>query len=128
MPNQIYTTGMKRIVLTLICSLFLSPFVFAQEKEENVFPDSEEIATEVSEKSDRNTVTNIPESTIVEDKHAGEYLQSTVENISKLKNVAVPVIPASTYALRLPQQSKNHRSRSVERFHHARRQSRRFAS
>ena len=90
MPNHLYNIRMKNLFIIVFCT-FISFPVLAQEEEgqniqqeEQIFPDSAVVPAEQTKKEHRNTVTNIPGSTIIEDKHAENYLLPTVENISKL--------------------------------------------
>lgn len=52
--------------------------------EEKFFPKSENVAPESPLLQNRNTVTNVIESTVVEDKFAGKYQKTTVSNLAKL--------------------------------------------
>lgn len=61
-----------------------------QGQENKIFPDSENVSAEKAHPKNRNTVTDILESTIIEDKYAGVYKKADLKNISKLywmKNV-----------------------------------------
>ncbi len=81
---------MKKIVLIAVLSFFVIGSSFAQEQEnqkeqENkIFPDSQNVSAEKASSVNRNTVTDVLESTIIEDKYAGQYQIADIKNISKL--------------------------------------------
>ena len=75
---------MKKTVFIVVLSLFVIGSSFAQEQENKIFPDSENVSAEKSSPENRNTVTDILESTVIEDKYAGVYQVADIKNISKL--------------------------------------------
>lgn len=57
---------------------------FAQESDEKVFPNSGEVEMHQTDPEGRSTVTNILESTVIEDKYVNQYQKSNIQNISQL--------------------------------------------
>jgi len=78
---------MKHILLFAFLVVFSFPAI-AQESQEQIFPDSEDISKDSggvdSKKMRANAVTSTLEGTVIEDKYGGEYQTASVQNISKL--------------------------------------------
>lgn len=76
---------MKNILKITLALSFLFPVLsFAQEEGDKIFPNTENVSAEQVTNDSRNDVTNVPESTVIKDKYAGQYQKSTVKNLSKL--------------------------------------------
>ena len=84
LANQTYNITMKRILLLSLFIISFGPVANAQEASGNKFFPKAKQSDTLSLREGVNTVTDIPESTIIEDKYAGEYQEANVENFSRL--------------------------------------------
>ena len=77
---------MKHILFFTVLMVFSFSGHAQEKEEEQIFPDSKAISSEVSnsESKKNNAVTSTLEGTVIEDKYAGQYQRATVQNISKL--------------------------------------------